>query len=68
MKLFLTWLLGVPALVIAMVLARALSSQGFAANVAAVSVSCVRQHQLDAVSASIPQQRNRVACHRDAVD
>lgn len=67
MRLFLTWLLGVPVLVITMILARALSSEGFAANVAGISVSCPRQQQLHAVTPLVSQQGNRIACHRRTV-
>ena len=72
MKLLLTWLLGVPALVAAMVLARAMSPQGMqgpvqaAQHPARVAQLC-RQVQLDNVLAVVAQDRNRVACNRVSV-
>lgn len=71
MKLLLTWLLGVPALVAAMVLARAMSPQGMQGPMQAqhhrVSqvLSC-RQVQLDQVFAAVVQDGHR-ACNRAAV-
>jgi len=68
MKLFLTWLLGVPVLVLVMVLARALSPQGFGngfsaqAGTPAASGSCPREQQLHDVAPLVTQQRNQVSC------
>lgn len=74
MKLLLAWLVGVPALVAAMVLARAVSPQGMRAaplrtppaQARAVD-SCRGQLDLDKVPATVPDQRHRVACNRVAV-
>jgi len=74
MKLLLTWLLGVPALVAAMVLARAMSPQGMQGPLQAAQHQArhaqllCRQVQLDDVLAVVPQDRNRVACNRTAVE
>jgi hypothetical protein len=72
MKLLLTWLLGVPMLVAAMVLARAMSPQGMqgpvqAAHHAARQARLCRQVQLDNVLAVVAQDRHRVACNRTSV-
>lgn len=65
MKLFLTWLVGVPALVAVMVLARAMSPQGFRTvqSSGAVSASCIRQGEFYAVSPSVADQRDRASCN-----
>lgn len=73
MKLLLTWLLGVPALVAAMVLARAMSPQGMQGPVQAAqhqarhAQNLCRQVQLDDVLAVIAQDSHRVSCNRAAV-
>jgi hypothetical protein len=72
MKLFLTWLLGVPALVLAMVMARAMSPDGLqplpvlTASAAATS-ACVRQRQLDKVRPVVVKNGHRIRCDRRAV-
>jgi hypothetical protein len=71
MKLLLTWLLGVPALVAAMVLARAMSPQGMQGPLQAAQHSRHAQNlcgqvQLDDVLAIVAQDRNR-ACDRASV-
>jgi hypothetical protein len=69
MKLFLTWLLGVPVLVLAMVLARAMSPAGFSAerHHSLVQADCLRQLQFDVVRPMVRGQRDRVACNRSSV-
>lgn len=74
MKLLLTWLVGVPTLVAAMVLARAVSPQGMRATPprappaqARAVASCRGQLDLDKMLAPVPDQRHRVACHRVAI-
>ena len=73
MKLLLTWLVGVPALVAAMVLARAVSPQGLRAAPPApppqarVIDSCRGQLDLHKVLPAVPHQRHRVACDRVAI-
>lgn len=75
MKLLLTWLVGVPALVAAMVLARAVSPQGLRAaprmpptpTQSREAASCRGQLKFDKMLPAIADQRHRVACHRMAV-
>jgi hypothetical protein len=71
MKLFLTWLLGVPFLVLAMVVARAMTPQGLQvqkpAPVANASL-CVRQAHLDEVRTVIAQDGDRIACQRRTIN
>ena len=73
MKLFLTWLLGVPVLVLAMVLARAMSPAGFSAerhhslNHSLVQADCLRQIEFDVVRPVVRSQRDRVSCNRHAI-
>jgi hypothetical protein len=72
MKLLLTWLLGVPVLVAAMVLARAMSPQGMQGPVQAAhhpqtQGQLCRQVQLDDVLAVVTQDRHGVACNRASV-
>jgi hypothetical protein len=73
MKLLLTWLLGVPALVAAMVLARAMSPSGMQGPVQVsqqhsrhAQNSC-RQVQLDQMLAVVAQDGHRAACNRASV-
>ena len=72
MKPFLTWLLGVPALVLAMVMARAMSADGLqhpqalAASPTTTS-PCVRQRQLDKVRPVIVKNGHRIRCDRRTV-
>jgi hypothetical protein len=73
MKLLLTWLVGVPALVAAMVVARAVSPQGMRAvprtpaPQARELASCRGQLDLDKVLTTVPDHRHRVACDRVAI-
>lgn len=72
MKLFLTWLLGVPVLVLAMVVARATSPQwldAHAPRIAAPSVrsACLRQDEFKRMDAVITKDGHRVSCNRRAV-
>jgi hypothetical protein len=68
MKLLLTWLLAVPMLVAAMVLARAMSPQGMqGAHHTARQAQLCRQVQFDNVLAVVTQDRHRVACNRASV-
>lgn len=76
LKLFFTWLLGVPVLVLAMVVARAMSPYGLqatqrqapAVRVAAVAASaCARQDQLHQVRPLVAKDGKRIACHRRSV-
>lgn len=70
MKLFLVWLIGVPTMVAAMVLARAVSPQGLRGappappSQAQVLDSCRGQLDLDKMPPTVPDQRHRVTCHR----
>jgi hypothetical protein len=70
MKLLLTWLVGVPALVAAMVLARAMSPQGLrvparpAPAQASEVALCQGQLDLDKMLPAVPDHRHRIACHR----
>ena len=77
-RLLFTWLLGVPALVLAMVLARAMSPQGLQAAqparavvrppVAAAAPSpCPRKDQVDPVRSLVAKYGKLVACDRRAV-
>ena len=70
MKLLLTWLLGVPALVGAMVLARATSPQGFSPprETSHAATSCVRQDQFDHVRPMVSKQRHGITCDRRTVE
>jgi hypothetical protein len=71
MKLFLTWLLGVPFLVLAMVVARAMTPQGLQLEKPAAVVSastCVRQAHLDAVQTVVAKNGHRIACQRRTID
>lgn len=74
MKLFLTWLLGVPVLVVVMVLARAMSPQGFGngftaqAGTPAASGGCLREQQLHDVAPLVTQQGKRVPCNGRSVE
>jgi hypothetical protein len=75
LKLFFTWLLGVPVLVLAMVVARAMSPYGLqvaqrdapAAQVAARPSVCVRQDQLHQVRPLVTKNGKRTACNRRPV-
>ena len=69
MKLFLTWLLGVPVLVLAMVLARAMSPTGFSADRhhSLVQSDCLGQVQFDLVRPVVGSQRDRVTCNRRTI-
>jgi hypothetical protein len=70
MKLLFTWLLGVPAMVMAMVLARAMTPQGpdLAAQESAAQLqACVRQGQLQHMPPLVAQNGDRIACDRLAV-
>jgi hypothetical protein len=77
-KLLFTWLLGVPALVLAMVLARALSPHGLQAAQRAPAVvrapapamaasTCPRQDQVDPVRSLVAKDGKRIACDRRTV-
>jgi hypothetical protein len=70
MKLLFTWLLGVPAMVMAMVLARAMTPEGpdLAAQQAARDLqACIRQNQLQQMRPLVTLDHHRVACERRAV-
>jgi len=72
MKLFFTWLLGVPALVLAMVMARAMSPDGLQhqpmlAASATMNSACVRQRQLDKVRPVIVKDGHRIRCDRRTI-
>ena len=73
MKLLLTWLLGVPALVAAMVLARAMSPQGMQGPMQLrnapkhAQLLCSRQVELDEVFAAVAQDRHGVTCNRASI-
>jgi hypothetical protein len=69
MKLLFTWLLGVPLLVGSMVLARTLPIQAPHAelSIPGTAADCLREQNLHAMHATIPQQRDGIACHRAAV-
>jgi hypothetical protein len=70
MKLLFTWLLGVPAMVMAMVLARAMTPQGpdLAAQQASKDLqTCIRQSQLHQMRPLVSLYDHRVACERRAV-
>lgn len=65
MRLFLTWLLGVPLLVAAMVVARAMTPQGLEVRprMAAVAQSvCVGKRHIETVAQVVVRNRHRVAC------
>jgi hypothetical protein len=71
MKLFLTWLLGVPVLVLAMVLARAMSPHSLQperprATAASPSV-CDGKRRLDDMGTVVLKNGQRISCHRLAV-
>lgn len=59
MKLFLTWLLGVPLIVTSMVIVQSRSRL----NVD----SCSRQVDVHGVATTIPQNGNRISCDRLAI-
>jgi hypothetical protein len=69
MKLFLAWLVGVPVLVLAMVVARAMSPAGFSGerHHSLVQNQCLPQLEFDSVRPVVAGQRDRVTCHRRAV-
>lgn len=70
MRLVLTWLVGVPVLVLAMVLVRAISPQGLQAaqpRIATASV-CAGQDDVHRVAPAVANKRDRAACKRRAVD
>ena len=69
MKLFLTWLVGVPVLVLVMVLARAMTPAGFSGerHHSFVQSQCLPQLEFDAVRPVVASQRDRVTCHRRAI-
>jgi len=71
MKLFLTWLLGVPLLVLAIVVARAMTPQGLEPRArvvaAAASSPCVRERDLDQVGSPVVGNRHRTTCERSTV-
>lgn len=69
MKLLFTWMLGVPALVLAMVVARAMTPQGLQSDVsrtAAVSL-CAGQLDLNDVGPLVAKDGHRAACNARAV-
>jgi hypothetical protein len=68
MKLFLTWLLGVPVLVLAMVLARAMSPNGLHIEPrVATGSACARQGHLQHVPRVIVKNGHRITCERTAI-
>lgn len=68
MKLLFTWLLGVPVLVLAMVVARAMSPQGLqVAQQTVMQSACTGQLDFDRVGAAVAKDGYRVACNRGAV-
>lgn len=71
MRLVLTWLVGVPILVFAMVLARAMSPQGLQAaqpEAARAASACPGQRDVDRVAVTVAKDGHRVACDRNATD
>lgn len=64
MKLFLTWLLGVPLLVTSMVIAQSLLSQEQEAR---ARQSCSAQHNVHDVTPLIPKQGYGVSCERFSI-
>jgi hypothetical protein len=72
MKLLLTWLVGVPALVAAMVLARAnladvMQSSSRLPSQATLQASCSGQANFHHVAGTVATDRNGVACNRVTV-
>jgi hypothetical protein len=68
MKLFLTWLLGVPLLVISMVMAQSLLMQAEQLEVRTrIGVLCSGQGDADDVAPLVPNQGYRISCDRLAV-
>jgi hypothetical protein len=69
MKLFLTWLLGVPVLVTTMVMAQSMlmQDQKLGAHTRPGTQLCVSQGQPHDVTPLVPQQGNRVPCNRLSV-
>lgn len=77
MRLLFTWLLGVPVLVLAMVLARAMSPSGLhaaqrtpvvaRAPTTSVASTCSRQDQVNPVRSLVTKDGKRVACDRRTV-
>ncbi len=72
MKLVLTWLLGVPVLVLAMVVARAVSPQGLEVNASRIATpaprsACLRQGEVKHMDTSVTKNGDRIACNRRAV-
>ena len=72
MKLFLTWLLGVPVLVLAMVVARAVSPLGLEVNASRIATpaprsACLRQGELKHMDTAVTKNGHRIACNRRAV-
>jgi hypothetical protein len=66
MKLFLTWLLGVPLLVTSMVMAQSLLVQNHGLNVHASPESrlCAGQDDAHDVATLVPNQGYRISCNR----
>jgi len=68
MKLLFTWLLGVPALVAAMVVARAMSPLGTqVAQQPVLSSACPGQLDFNHVVTLVPKNGYRAACNRTLV-
>lgn len=71
MKLFLTWLLGVPVLVLAMVMARAMTPRGLDEQPRAVASArqspCPRQGELKHVDSVVTKDGHRIPCDRHPV-
>lgn len=55
MKLFLTWLLGVPLIVTSMVIVQSRNR---------LNESCLRQAELHGVATTVAQNGNRISCDR----
>jgi hypothetical protein len=66
MKLFLTWLLGVPFLVTSMVMAQSLLMQSHMLDGHVSPDLCSNGHAHD-VGATVTQQRYRISCDRNAI-
>ena len=69
MKLFLTWLLGVPLLVTTMVMAQSMLVQNrdIAGSAVPHSQQCSGHGDLHGVTSAVPKQGNRISCNELAV-
>jgi hypothetical protein len=67
MKLLFTWLLGVPTLVLAMVVARAMTPQGLQVAEQRVVSACPGQLDFDHVGSVVTKDAYGIACNHGAV-